>query len=70
MALRDAGIEVRPIVAGNFARQPAFQYMDAATAGKLANADYIHENGFFVGNHSVKMERQIRLLEEVLGSVR
>ena len=70
VALRDAGIEVRPIVAGNFARQPAFQYMDAATAGKLANADYIHENGFFVGNHSVKMERQIRLLEEVLGSVR
>lgn len=69
-ALRGAGIEVRPIVAGNFARQPAFQYMNASISGNLANADYIHENGFFVGNHSIPMENQIQLLIEVLKSVR
>lgn len=68
-ALRGAGIEVRPIVAGNFARQPAFKYMNASVSGELVNADYIHENGFFVGNHSIEMESQIQLLLDVLKSV-
>ncbi|MCI9127133.1 MAG: DegT/DnrJ/EryC1/StrS family aminotransferase [Eubacterium sp.] len=68
-ALRNAGIEVRPIVAGNFARQPAFKYMNASISGELVCADYIHENGFFVGNHSVKMEKEINLLIDVLKTV-
>lgn len=68
-ALRGAGIEVRPIVAGNFARQPAFKYMNASVSGDLVNADYIHENGFFVGNHSIEMDGQIQLLVDVLKSV-
>lgn len=61
-ALRNADIEVRPIVAGNFARQPVFKYMNASIAGELEQADYIHENGFFVGNHSVDMNAEINLL--------
>lgn len=67
--LRNAGIEVRPVVAGNFARQPAFKFMNASVSGELVCADYIHENGFFVGNHSVKMENQIKLLMDVLKKV-
>ena len=69
-ALREAGIEVRPIVAGNFAKQPAFKYMNATISGDLKNADYIHENGFFVGNHSIPMEEQLNLLKETLDSVK
>lgn len=65
--LRKAGIEVRPIVTGNFARQPAFKYMDASIAGDLSNADYIHDNGFFVGNHSIDMKDSLDYLMEVLG---
>lgn len=65
-ALRNAGIEVRPIVAGNFARQPAFKYMNATISGELTQADYIHDNGFFVGNHSIPMERQLNLLKKTL----
>ena len=61
-ALRKAGIEVRPIVAGNFSRQPVFGKLDASISGKLENADYIHENGFFVGNHSTPMKNEIDLL--------
>lgn len=69
-ALRTADIEVRPIVAGNFARQPVFQYMDASIYGELKNADYIHDNGFFVGNHSVEMSQQLDYLKTVLDSVK
>lgn len=69
-AIKEAGIEVRPIVAGNFARQPAFKYMNASVFGELKNADYIHENGFFVGNHSIPMKEQLNLLKETLDSVK
>ncbi len=46
------GIDVRPIVAGNFTRNKAVDYMDYEISESLENADYIHEEGFFVGNHS------------------
>jgi len=69
-ALRAAEIEVRPIVAGNFARQKALEFLDYSISGKLKNADYIHDNGFFVGNHSIKMEENINLLVDVLKSVK
>ena len=69
-ALRAAEIEVRPIVAGNFARQKALKYLDYSISGELKNADYIHENGFFVGNHSIEMEDNINLLIDVLKSVK
>ena len=65
-AIRDAEIEVRPIVAGNFARQPVFKYMDATMADELAGANYIHDNGFFVGNHSQEMKGDIDYLCKVL----
>ncbi len=68
-ALTENGIEVRPIVAGNFARQQALKYLDYSISGELRNADYIHENGFFVGNHSVEMDSNINLLIDVLKSV-
>lgn len=68
-ALRANEIEVRPIVAGNFARQKALKYLDYSISGELKNADYIHENGFFVGNHSIEMEENINCLIDVLKSV-
>lgn len=68
-ALRDSEIEVRPIVAGNFAQQKAMKFMHGSVCGPLHNADYVHRNGFFVGNHSVEMSRCIDLLCETLKSV-
>ncbi len=69
-ALRIADIEVRPIVAGNFAKQKALKYLDYTISGELRNADYIHDNGFFVGNHSIEMSGNINLLIDVLKSVK
>lgn len=64
--LLEKGIEVRPIVAGNFVRQKALMYMDHSISGELSNADYIHLNGFFVGNHSKDVHEEIDYLIETL----
>lgn len=57
--LRKNNIEVRPIVAGNFTRNKAIEYLNYEIYGKLENADFIHNNGLFVGNHSVKNKKNI-----------
>lgn len=68
--LSEKQIEVRPIVAGNFVRNKAIHYMDYSIAGTLKNADDIHENGFFIGNHSKENRAQIEYfidnLKEIL----
>ena len=60
--LIENGIEIRPIVAGNFTKNPVIKFIDHEISGKLINADYIHDNGFFVGNHSKLIEKEIKLL--------
>lgn len=45
-------IEVRPVVAGNFTRNSVIKYLDYTISGKLTASDDIHDNGFFIGNHS------------------
>lgn len=65
-ALSEAYIEVRPIVAGNFTRNKVIDYMEHTISGSLAAADDIHENGFFIGNHSKNNFREIDYFAEVL----
>ncbi|MDN3017800.1 DegT/DnrJ/EryC1/StrS family aminotransferase [Paenibacillus sp. BSR1-1] len=65
-ALKDNKIEVRPIVAGNFTKNIAVKYLDYSIYGSLNNADIIHNNGFFVGNHSHENRNQVDLLIDVL----
>ena len=51
-ALREEGIETRPMVAGNLLRQPvgnARHGMDLICENPLPGADYLHENAFYVG---------------------
>ena len=60
------GIETRPVAAGNFIRQKSLKYMNYSIAGNLEHADYLHENAFFVGNHSIPMHEKIDLLVNVL----
>jgi CDP-4-dehydro-6-deoxyglucose reductase, E1 len=64
--LRGCNIEVRPIVAGNFTRNPVIKYMDYSIYGTLVNSDDIHDNGFFVGNHSISNKDNVdRLIDEL-----
>jgi CDP-6-deoxy-D-xylo-4-hexulose-3-dehydrase len=65
-ALNKADIESRPIVAGNFALNPVMKHLRHDPIPELSNADDIHHNGLFVGNHHFPMEKQIERLADVL----
>lgn len=60
------GIECRPIVTGNFAKNDVLQYFDYEISGSLKNAEYLDENGFFVGNHQVNINKVILNLQKTL----
>lgn len=64
--LRSSGIECRPIVAGNFARNPVLQHMEHELAGPLSAADWVHDSGFFVGNQELDLAERINYLGRVL----
>jgi len=64
--LKEHNIDCRPIVTGNFTRNDVMKYFDYEIHGELKNADYLHENGLFVGNHQVGLEGEIKYLAEVL----
>ena len=44
-------IDTRPIVAGNFTLNPVLNHLKFSTLPELPNADLIHTEGFFIGNH-------------------
>ena len=64
--LDSAGIESRPIVTGNFTRNPVIKHLDCARISSMPVADDIHDNGFFVGNHHFNLTKEIDLLTQVL----
>jgi len=65
-ALTAAGIESRPIVGGNFTRNPVMQHLVAVVPDALPVADKIHDDGLFVGNHHFPVEAGIDLLHDTL----
>ncbi len=68
-AFADAGIESRPIVAGNFTRNPVMSHLDAVVPDALPAADKIDVDGLFVGNHHFPVHRGIDLVAETLERV-
>lgn len=63
--LEAAGIETRPIVGGNLARQPAFDHVDWEQRGGLENADMVHSNGIYFGIHPGMNDRHIDYIDKV-----
>ena len=64
--LAAASVDVRPIVAGNFAKNEVLKWFDYSVHGELRNAEYVDARGLFVGNHHFPLEREIRALEAML----
>ncbi|EEG10441.1 DegT/DnrJ/EryC1/StrS family aminotransferase [Pseudogulbenkiania ferrooxidans] len=64
--LAEANIDVRPIVAGNFAKNEVLKWFDYNIHDELVNAEYIDRNGFFVGNHHYDLASQISYLHAVI----
>lgn len=66
--LADAGVESRPIVAGNFTRNPVISHLPHTIYGDLSAADELHENGLFVGNHHYDLSEEFVLLKQALNT--
>ncbi len=64
--LEEKGIETRPIMAGNFTKQPVAKLYDFEISGDLKNTDYIHRNGFFIGAHAGIGDNEREYVAEVL----
>ncbi len=64
--LEESKIDCRPIVTGNFTKNEVMKYFDYQIHSELKNADYLHDNGLFIGNSQVCLEKEIELLKKVL----
>lgn len=61
------GFETRPIVSGNFTKNPVLDLMDHSLHGEMTNADDIDRNGFFIGNHHYPIPDAIKAIAEFRG---
>jgi CDP-4-dehydro-6-deoxyglucose reductase, E1 len=64
--LLNAGVESRPLIAGNFTKQPVNEYLNGRISGSLDVADDIHDNGMYIGNHPYKLQRELQLTHELI----
>ncbi|WP_424445434.1 DegT/DnrJ/EryC1/StrS family aminotransferase [Microbacterium sp. CH-015] len=69
-ALSAAGIESRPIVAGNFTRNPVMGYLNAEVPDALPAADAVHFDGLFIGNRHYASTEHIDALRGILLDLR
>lgn len=61
----DAGVEIRPVIAGNMTAQPFYKKYVQDTAPR-PNSDLVHANGFYFGNNPEMTDEEINLLCELL----
>ena len=57
--LRKNNIQFRLITGGCFLKHPAKKFFNYSIYNNINNANYIHENGFFLGNAPVNLEDQL-----------
>ena len=67
-AFKAAEIECRPIVTGNFLRNPVIEKLDHSVSGDIIAADKIDVDGLFVGNHHHPIPQQLDRLIEVVNA--
>ena len=63
-------IECRPVVAGNFTRNPVIKWIDHEIHGTLKNADRIHDKAFFVGNHQFNIREELAYFKKTVDSIK
>lgn len=63
--LNHLGFECRPIVAGNFAKNEVVKFFDSEIHGNLTNAQYIDQNGLFVGNQHYPIPEAFQAMLEI-----
>lgn len=69
-AFKDNKIEFRLITGGSFFKHPVKKYFKYKKFNGSKNVDYIHDNGFFIGNHPKDLKKELTFLKNVLDKVR
>ena len=59
-------IECRPIVAGNFMKNPVIDYLTFIDNKDYQNSNYIHDNGLFIGNDVRDLKENIDLVYDII----
>lgn len=67
--LTENGVECRPIVAGNFMKNPVIDYLEYYN-NSCPNADYIHKNGLFIGNDIGDLTLNIDMVYSIIKEVK
>lgn len=62
--ISNLGFETRPIVSGNFTKNPVLQLMDHSIHKSMKNAEILDRNGFFIGNHHYDVMEAINVIRE------
>jgi len=57
--LEASGIETRPVICGNLARQPALRHIEHRIAGELTGADRVMDCGLYWGTHPMMKEDEV-----------
>lgn len=60
-----AGVEIRPMIAGNMQEQPFYKKY-VSDLYSLPGADVMHANGFYCGNYPELLEEDLLVFEELL----
>jgi CDP-6-deoxy-D-xylo-4-hexulose-3-dehydrase len=67
--LKHNGIECRPVIAGNFTKQPVNKFLGGRISGNLEIADQIHSNGMYIGNHPYSLVNELEFTHQILNSI-
>lgn len=65
--LQNKNIEYRPIISGNLLRQPCFSHFYNGKTFPVS--EYIHDNGFYIGNNQFVTPEKIDIIHKILTQV-
>jgi CDP-6-deoxy-D-xylo-4-hexulose-3-dehydrase len=68
--LTENEVETRPIVAGNFMKNPVINLLNWDSVGTFEGADDLHENGFFIGNDCVNLVDNINMVADIIRNIK
>lgn len=66
--LSSVNIEARPVISGNFLRHKVMKFLDSRIVGDHSNSNFVHDHGFFIGNHAYDIRKELDGLEKRLCS--
>lgn len=65
--LNEAGVETRPVIAGNLALHPFMRGVNQYN--QFTNAQWLHQNGFYIGNSQTVTREDVLWLVDLLNNI-